>query len=261
MSDIALPKEPTDPEVSMESFRWLIHAMPKVGKSTLASCFPSPVFLPTEAGLSGMKVHKIPEDRKKLSNWREFSKAITLLREEDHSFKTVVIDTIDNLYQMLTDQVAKENGVDHISEMGYGAGWEETNKRLWRALSDLYEAMGVVLISHSRFEEVRHGAKVVTKILPDLSKSPRRLVTGWVDIIVYLGINEKEKEDTDETLEGNALLQQRVAICQPTPYVEAGGRLSGLPDQISLGSSPSEGFDNLKGAFDKAASDFLESLS
>lgn len=259
--EIAIPTEKSEPQVAMSDFRWLFHSFPKVGKTTLASNFPNAIFLPTEAGLKGLSVHKIPQDADRLKNWTEVGKAVKLLITEDHPFETVIIDTIDNLYQLLITQVARENSVDHISEMGYGAGWDEANKRLYSVLSDLYSEMGVVLLSHSRFEEVRLGARTITKTVPDLSTSPRRLVTGWVDIIVYLGIDEAESEEEhEETIEGRALKQRRVAICQPTPYVEAGGRLEKLPSQVSLGNSPSEGFDNLKEEFDEAAEAFLQSL-
>lgn len=248
--ELTLPDEPTEPKVGLSDFRWLIHGPPKSGKTTTASKFPNSIFLATEEGLNAVECYK-----RSINNWQEFGQMVGMLVEEDHDFETVIIDTVDLLYEYLKDRVAEENAVSHINEMGYGRGYDEANRRLHKALEDLYHhGMAVVMVCHSKVEELSHGARTVSKSVPDISNSPRQMITGWSDIILYFGIEEEENED-------GFLDAQFVAQCQPTPYVEAGGRLSSwMPPKIDRGDNPEEGFQNIRDAFEDAAESYLESL-
>ncbi len=249
--DLSLPTEKTEPKVGLSDFRWMFHGHPKTGKTSTCAQFPNSIFLACEEGLNALEYYG-----ESINNWQEFGQMVGLLVEEDHEFDTVIIDTMDLLYEYLKDRVAEENGVGHINELGFGAGYDEANRRLHKALEDLYHAgLGVVTICHSRYEELSHGRRKVTKAVPDLSNSPRQVLTGWVDIIIYMNVEEEEDDD-------GFLKSQFVAQCQPTPYVEAGGRLSNwMPNKIQLGGSPTEGFNSIREAFEDASDKFLESLS
>jgi hypothetical protein len=256
--DIKLPTKPRAAQVGLSNYKWMFHGFPKTGKTTTASFFPNPIFILTEAGTTGINAHTIPE-KGAIGNWQEFVAAAKLLQEEDHNFDTVVIDTIDWLYEMLLERIAEQNGVDHVGELGWGAGWQEANKRLWRVLEDIFSGMGLVLISHSKYKDVALGRRQITKVIPDLSDSPRKLLCGWVDISIYFTVEEKEVEPETEE-DSNQVVRQHVAYAQPTPYIEAGGRLQYMPERIELGSNPQEGFESLKAAFDAAAKAFVESV-
>ena len=59
-----------------------------IGKSTLASKFPAPIFISTEDGLDSLDVTSFPRATKV----EDVVENIKTLIKEDHEFKTVVID-------------------------------------------------------------------------------------------------------------------------------------------------------------------------
>ena len=79
--------------------RVLVHGQEGVGKTTLASKFPEPVFLQTEDGTpAGLKLTSFGL----LSSYRDVRDALTALGGE-HDFGTVVLDSLDALESPLPD--------------------------------------------------------------------------------------------------------------------------------------------------------------
>src|SRR5438067_747525 len=74
-----------------------------IGKSTLATQFPAPVFLDTEGGTHHLDVPRLPDPKK----WDEVTAAVQALATEPHEFKTLVFDTIDWLEKLLVEDVCK----------------------------------------------------------------------------------------------------------------------------------------------------------
>lgn len=244
---ITIPIKKSSAEISMRDVRWHLHGFPKTGKTTLASLMGDKVlFIQTEVGTKGMAVYGSP-----VETWDDIEEVVTLLEEDQQDFETVCIDTIERAYLFDCLAVAEEAGVSDISEIGFGGGWRRANQNLYNMLERLYRLFGVVLISHTRTIEQKFGVKQVNKMVPDLSDSPRSVVTGWVDGILYLEVYEDEEVDEPVT--------RRRLICQPSPYIEAGGRVpfQYFPEEIDLGSTPAEGFANLEVAFDEAAQETI----
>jgi len=68
-----------------------------IGKSTLASLFPRPIFISTEDGLSSLDVTSFP----RAETISDVASNIKTLIKEEHDFKTVVLDTADWLVEPL----------------------------------------------------------------------------------------------------------------------------------------------------------------
>ena len=252
-----LPSEPTEPVMEMESIRWLLHGPPKVGKTTLASLFNNPLFLKCEEGTRGLRAFGVD-----IFSWQDMRDAVTALREEEHSFKVVVIDVIETALRFLREDVAEEANVSHISQLKWGRGWDLANQRMYNFLEEIWRNLnlGVILISHSKQVESSQGGIEVQKYVPSLSSSARERLIGWVDVTVFLGIEEVLKEEEDDEEKPEARLFKRVLICQPMPDVEAGGRFRFLPEKIDMGTSPIEGYQNLKKEFGIAKVKFMAEI-
>ncbi len=248
---IVLPTKRSSSIITMRDVRWHLHGFPKVGKTTLASLFGEVLFIQTEVGTKGMSIYGAP-----VECWADIVDVLDLLEEDPKNFETVCIDTIERAHLFACESVAEDNGVSDLSEIAYGGGWREANRRIYKMLEDLYRQFGVVLISHTRVVEYVYGVKKVNKMVPDLSDSPRAVVTGWVDGILYLEVYEGDVDDDDDDV-GET---RRRVVCQPSPYIEAGGRapFQYMPEEIDLGTTPAEGFDNLSAAFDDAAKETVK---
>ena len=71
--------------------RFLLHGQEGAGKTTLASKFPSPIFLQTEDGCPGGLEF---DSFGLIENFADLRSAISALASEPHRFRTVVLDII-----------------------------------------------------------------------------------------------------------------------------------------------------------------------
>lgn len=138
--------------------RIMLYGPPGQGKTTLASEFPSPVFLQTELGTpAGKELDSFGL----IDTYDDLRAHIGTLFNDEHDFKTVVVDTIDRLEPLVWNATCKANGWDSIEGPGYGKGYVMADI-YWRDLLDglnalrLDRGMAVVLIGHShvtRFDD------------------------------------------------------------------------------------------------------------
>ena len=100
--------------------RILIHGPEGVGKTTIASKFPSPIFLQTEDGCpSGMEINSFGL----IDNFADLRSAIGALASEQHHFQTVVIDSLDATEELIWRDVCRSQGWSSIESPGYGKGY------------------------------------------------------------------------------------------------------------------------------------------
>src|SRR5690606_38728108 len=89
-----LPTEKRKPKQRLEDFSILLYGSPKIGKSTFCSQMDHPLFLATEPGLEALEVYEV-----KVPDWKTFLQACAEISQGNHPFKTIVIDTVDNLWK------------------------------------------------------------------------------------------------------------------------------------------------------------------
>lgn len=98
----------------------LLYGEPGLGKSTFASHAPSPIFLCTEDGTNNLDVSRL-----KIDSFTEMLSAVDELATTKHSYKTIVIDTIDHFEPMIFSEVLKENPkYNNIEKIPYKNGYE-----------------------------------------------------------------------------------------------------------------------------------------
>lgn len=136
-----------------EPQKFVIYGPQGVGKSTLASLFPYPLFLDTEDGTRRMSV-----DRLNTNALEDFDAAVKELAKEGAAktgFGTVVVDTIDWLETRMKEDIVKTVSA---KDRSYGREesfiGDELMKRL-AALSGLVRCgYNVVLLAHSATAKV-----------------------------------------------------------------------------------------------------------
>jgi hypothetical protein len=138
--------------------------------------------------------------------------------------KTVVIDTVSNLYEMAFMFYCEQQGIEHPADQTHGKGWAGVKREFMRGVGVLLEQcelMGttVVMIAHSKNEEFDAGSRKYTRIRVDLPGQARSVVVPVPDHIWYLGIHTDSGEDSLTHFHGN-----RALWMQPTAIVEAGGQ-------------------------------------
>lgn len=156
-----------------------------IGKSTLASQFPNPIFISTEDGLDSLDVTSFP----KAQNVTDVVNSIKTLIKEDHEFGTVVIDSVDWLVEPLITSNVEEN--HEAKDLAYGKGQmliAEEFREILQGLDVLRHKrrMNIVLIAHAavvRFEDPR--TEPYDRYQPKLPNRCNALLQEWCDVLAF----------------------------------------------------------------------------
>src|ERR1700722_18305753 len=146
-----LPKEKSKKETDLGAFSILLYRPAKLGKSTWAASFEDAMVVSTEPALKCLSVYKSD-----ITTWKGFLEDLNeLIKSKSTTYKTLVIDTIDNLYKFCSEHVCKELGIKHESDLGFGIGFSMVNSEFQRVLTRISMLpYGLILISHSKEKEV-----------------------------------------------------------------------------------------------------------
>ncbi len=134
--------------------RTLIYGPEGIGKTSLAAEYPSPVFLQAEdSAVEGVSFKSFGH----LTSFEEFMEAVTELYNADHTFETVVVDTVDALQPLVQAATCKRNNWADIETPGFGKGyiatdveWSDVIKGLNALRTD--RNMNIVLLGHSEIQ-------------------------------------------------------------------------------------------------------------
>lgn len=158
------------------------------GKSYLAERFPDPLFINTD-GNSEMNTAPSIQIRNERDAQGKLTKSvidaldeiILALKNENHGFKTVVIDVIDDLVTMLEQAICYENDVRALSDIPYGKGYSSFNSALQEFVIEL-KALPLNVVYISRIMQVGEGA--TTKEVPSLKTKYYNVVNGNCDLVI-----------------------------------------------------------------------------
>lgn len=211
-----LPNKKTPKHQSLSNFTILLYGQPKVGKSTLASQMDNPLFLATEAGLNSLEVFQVP-----IKSWPEFLEVCAEIDKGNHQFKTIIIDTITNLFKFCSAYICEKNGIAHESELGYGKGWHLVREEFFRAITKLsLLPLGLVFICHADILEIKTRTVTINRQVPNLSKQAYELITTMSDFIFMCDIDETGLE--------------RFIKTKPSETWVAGDRTGKLPQVLPM---------------------------
>ena len=134
------------------------------GKSSLAATFPSPVFIRVEDGVG--RIHSavpMPDTFPVIRTEEDLHEQLVWVLNEEHSYKTLVIDSVSALESVFTEAILKQDGrAKTLSTAlgGYGAGYAAlaSRHRGIRKMCGLISerrGMAIVFISHADLETMR----------------------------------------------------------------------------------------------------------
>lgn len=213
--------------------RALIYGPEGIGKSTLASKWPAPLFVDAESGTLRLDVHRVQP-----FSWSAVLSTVDELVRNPQGYQTLVFDTADWLEKMAAASICAEHNQKSIESFGYGKGYTylaEEWKRFLDKLAVLQAkaALHVVLLGHAcmrKFEQPDEAGQYDRWELK-LSKQVAPACKEWADLVLFL--NYKTIVVESETGKAKAQGGRRVMFAEHHPCWDAKNRF-GLPAEMPL---------------------------
>lgn len=199
-----------------------IYAPEGIGKSTLASQLPRPLFLDFEQGS-----HHLNVDRVEPGTFTETLSILSELAKNSQGYQTLVLDTIDWCEEAAVRDLCLKHKKTGIEDFGYGKGYAFLAEEMLILLSRLDAVsrhMNVVLLAHSEVKRVE---------LPDLpafdryqlrlSKTVMPLVKEWADGLLFGNYKLLVREPDGGRVKGMGG-RERILNCQHSATADAKNR-------------------------------------
>lgn len=243
--------------------RYVLHAREGFGKTSLAAHSPKPIFIQTrgETGLDTLiSSGQLPDTPHfpEIQSWEDFLAAIKLLTEEEHGYKTLVIDTINGAERLCYEYICQRDFGGDWGDRGFSSYMKgyEVSLAEWRmflnSLDELRRAkkMTIFLLIHTKIKTFKNpeGADY-DRWSPDMHEKAWGLTQKWSDAILFGNFETVVVSDKkDSSKKGKAAsTSARILYTTQRPAFDAKNRM-GLPDEIEMGSSATEGWNNLAAA-------------
>jgi len=211
-----------------------LHGPAGVGKTTLASQFPNPLFLDTENGSRMIDCHRV-----RCSDWMTLKGALVNLARDSMGYQTVVIDSGDWAEELLCLYLqSKDEKQRHPDDLPYGGGGVLIAKHFSAMLADcsmlVERGINVVVIAHSVVKRVsppdleeaydRYELKMRPKVAPKLLE--------WSDAVFFANFKTRVVEGDDGKLRGRGG-KERKLFCERSAAWDAKNRY-GLPAEVPM---------------------------
>ena len=220
--------------------RVVIYGVEGIGKTTLASLFPNPIFLDTEGSTFQMDVARAPnpedEEDPQLRKWTHIEGALLDLARDSQGFQTVVIDSADWAEQLATNHILGNK--KSIEDFGFGKGYvmlsEQIGKMLGRCDDLIRRGLNVVFVAHSKVVRVsppdqtdgfdRYELRLHKAVAPKFKE--------WADVLLFANYRTHIIEGEDGRMKAKGG-KDRILFTQRTAAFDAKNRF-GLAPEIPM---------------------------
>jgi len=191
-----IPAEPRAAEERLSNYKILIHGTSGIGKTTLLASVPNVLILDTERGTLARGGY-IAE----ITSWPQFVEAVEIIEKGGASrFKTIAIDTLDSLYNLLWDWALPKMGVGYPSEVTQGSGWDKLTGTFMKELNRLkLFPMGLICTAHTMITTVKvkgTGAEYSLFQPAFVGSSARSTYKRVIDAFDLIGFMRTERMET-----------------------------------------------------------------
>ena len=202
-----------------------IYGKPFSGKTTFANKFPDPLMLNTDGNIKfvdapyiAIKDNVITEGRitKRVFAWQNFKDAIGELEKKNNTFKTIIVDLVEDMYEYCRLYMYDQMGITHESDDSFRA-WDKVRTEFLSTLKRLmnldYE--NIILISHEDASKdlMKKSGDKITSIKPNIQEKAANKIAGMVDIVARVVAEDNKRIlsfKSDEVVFGGGRLTTNV---------------------------------------------------
>lgn len=178
----------------IEPPRLLIYGVEGIGKTSIAAECPDPIFIFTEKGKGVLNI-----DSWFCKEWDQVVQCLTSLINEEHKFKTVVIDTVDWLEKLIHKHLCEDASKNNIEDFGFGKGYKRALSYwtdLLEMLTVLHEEkqMMIVLVSHSEIKTFKNPeGEDFDQYRLSVYEKTGAMLKEWADMVLFANYDNKIK--------------------------------------------------------------------
>jgi hypothetical protein len=182
--------------------RIVVYGAPGIGKTTLAAAMPMPLIIPLE-DTGPVTARYTPRPR----TLPDFMGMLDDVLAQPHEYKTLVIDSISALEEMVFSHIADKFNKDQVGEIPYGRGYVFAADKMLSIFDKLQAIrtkryMVIFLIAHNRIDRVNDPVnESYDQHVPDVHKQTLPKLIAWADAVLFAGyqvIVKKEGEGLKE---------------------------------------------------------------
>ena len=226
--------------IQRKPFLAIIHGPVGSGKTHFGTTMPDPIFI------AGEEIDNIESARlAKVTNWQQFLDQLTWVLEEDHGYRTLVIDSMDSMERILERKILSENPTKTMATAygGFGKAYQLMSEKFLSIREDYLvpiwdRGINVLLICHTakqsiddllrqesyqRYELKLHKNSKGVGVSTVFSEFVMAVLMLSPDII----INRKDEKVYSEST------GSRILYCNAKPFLEAKNRYN-MPDTITI---------------------------
>ena len=175
----------------LEPHNFFLYGAPMAGKSYFASFFPHPLSLNTDGNAEQSSTPAIqirntlnPDGSLKQNAISQLSEIILALNQPKVTFKTVIVDVIDDICVMMEQAICRQYGAQCLADIPYGKGYALLNGTLQEFVLEL-KALQMNTIFVSRELDKTDEKTARTSYVPSLKTKYYDIVTGNCDAVIH----------------------------------------------------------------------------
>lgn len=182
-------------------FNILVHGVPGIGKSTFAADLDKPIFIGAEEQ-DELEAAKAP----KITEFSQVFDQVSWLLKNKHDYKTLALDTIDSLEQLLHQSILnsdpKNTGSMNKAHGGYGAAYEKALNEMMKLrdlISELRDKkkMNICIICHTVAKKTSDPVTMgeYDEYQLTLHHKVQNLWVDWVSAVLFMNYVVEKNDD------------------------------------------------------------------
>jgi phage nucleotide-binding protein len=194
---MALPENKKVLRDSTQSVKMWIYGEPNIGKTTFANQFPDALMINTDGNIKYVDSPALDLiGDGKTDPWENFVNYVDEFLKGEHSFKTLVLDLTEDVYQYARAYYCKKLKVDHEGDLGFAKGYDIVRNGFLYPLRKLANSdYNIVFISHEMATTVKDRVGRETTIYsPNITEKVAKKIAGMVEITGRISIHSSEND-------------------------------------------------------------------